>query len=644
MIKNLKQGNSANNRHGIVKKGTMLRLLKYVFSNYKGRMIVTCLCTIAGAMGSVITSVFVRRIVDDVVVPGLSVGLAGVYKELTGIIVSMAALYLISVFCVFIQTRFMAEITQGTLRNLRDDMFEKMEKLPVKYFDTHPHGDIMSTYTNDTDAIRELIGRCIPSFIQSFFSIIALFTMMLTFSVYMTASVILFLFLTLKVIRKIGTKSVTYMMAQQKSLAEEEGFIEEMMEGQRVIKVFCHQDESKKDFDAVNDKLKQDSTRANKFANILAPITNNMGNILYVFVALAGSLLVYFKVGNISLSGMSTISIGIVISFLGMVRALSQTIGQITQQINMITMGMAGASRVFSLMDEETEKDNGYVTLVCAKYDENGNITETDQRTDLWAWKHPHQADGSVTYTPLKGDIVMENVEFGYNEGTQVLFDISLYAKPGQKIAFVGATGAGKTTITNLLNRFYDIPDGKIRYDGININKIKKPDLRKSLGIVLQDVNLFSGTVFDNIRYGRTDATDEDCIRAAKLANAHSFITRLPEGYNTVLSANASNLSQGQRQLLSIARVAVADPPVMVLDEATSSIDTRTEAMVQEGMDNLMKGRTVFVIAHRLSTIRNSNAIMVLDHGRIIERGDHEDLINQKGLYYRLYTGAFELK
>ena len=644
MIKNLKQGNSVNNRHGIVKKGTMLRLLKYVFSNYKGRMIVTCLCTIAGAMGSVITSVFVRRIVDDVVVPGLSVGLAGVYKELIGIIVSMAALYLISVFCVFIQTRFMAEITQGTLRNLRDDMFEKMEKLPVKYFDTHPHGDIMSTYTNDTDAIRELIGRCIPSFIQSFFSIIALFTMMLTFSVYMTASVILFLFLTLKVIRKIGTKSVTYMMAQQKSLAEEEGFIEEMMEGQRVIKVFCHQDESKKDFDAVNDKLKQDSTRANKFANILAPITNNMGNILYVFVALAGSLLVYFKVGNISLSGMSTISIGIVISFLGMVRALSQTIGQITQQINMITMGMAGASRVFSLMDEETEKDNGYVTLVCAKYDENGNITETDQRTDLWAWKHPHQADGSVTYTPLKGDIVMENVEFGYNEGTQVLFDISLYAKPGQKIAFVGATGAGKTTITNLLNRFYDIPDGKIRYDGININKIKKPDLRKSLGIVLQDVNLFSGTVFDNIRYGRTDATDEDCIRAAKLANAHSFITRLPEGYNTVLSANASNLSQGQRQLLSIARVAVADPPVMVLDEATSSIDTRTEAMVQEGMDNLMKGRTVFVIAHRLSTIRNSNAIMVLDHGRIIERGDHEDLINQKGLYYRLYTGAFELK
>ncbi len=627
-----------------IKKGTLLRLLKYVAFNYKFKLILVIFCILFSALASVVTTVFTQRLIDLVIIPGLNTGLNSVLKNLLSITITMGIVYLISVLCTLIQARTMAEVTQGTLRNLRDDMFTKMEKLPVKYFDTHPHGDIMSSYTNDTDAIRELIGRGIPTFIQSFLSVVSVFVMMIVYSVYLTLAVILALFVTVNIVKKVGGKSASYMLSQQKSLAKEEGFIEEMMEGQRVIKVFCHQEESKKDFDILNDKLGKDSTAANIFSNILGPITNNMGNILYVFLALVGSILVFLNVDNLSISGISQITIGIIVSFLTMARSLSQTIGQITQQINMITMGMAGASRVFSLMDEEEEKDGGYVSLVSVEYDKDGNIHETDKHTDNWAWKHPHKADGSITYTPLKGDIVMENVDFGYTEEKQVLFDISLYAKPGQKIAFVGATGAGKTTITNLLNRFYDIPDGKIRYDGINITKIKKPDLRRSLGIVLQDVNLFSGTVLDNIRYGRIDATDEECIKAAKLANADGFITRLPNGYNTVLSANASNLSQGQRQLLSIARAIISDPPVMILDEATSSIDTRTEALVQKGMDNLMKGRTVFVIAHRLSTIKNSNAIMVLDHGHIIERGDHESLLKEKGVYYNLYTGAVELE
>ncbi len=467
---------------------------------------------------------------------------------------------------------------------------------------------------------------------------------MLYYSLWLTLVVFAFAAVMLLVTKKFGGASSRYMVDQQKSLADEEGFIEEMMDGQKVVKVFCHEEDSKADFVKLNDKLFEDGTKAHTYGNVLGPILNNLGNLLYVLLAVIGALLIYFGVTNIGLAGTETISAGIIISFLSMARQFAQTITQVSNQVGMIAMGVAGAGRVFALIDEEPEQDNGYVTLVNVERDASGELTETDHVTGLWAWKHPHQADGSVTYTELKGDIQLEHVDFGYVPEKMVLHDISLYAKPGQKIAFVGATGARKTTITNLINRFYDIEDGKVRYDGININKIKKPDLRRSLGIVLQDVNLFTGTVMDNIRYGRLDATDEECIVAAKLTNADSFITRLPDGYQTMLTGNGANLSQGQRQLLSIARAAVANPPCMILDEATSSIDTRTEALVQDGMDHLMDGRTVFVIAHRLSTVRNSKAIMVLDHGRIIERGDHDALIAQKGTYYQLYTGAFELE
>lgn len=636
----------------MAKKGTFGRLIKYIFDGHRWQLVVVAICILLSAATSIAASASTQMIIDDVITPGLKAsnllgidaGLDSVWGNLMGIITMMIVVYAFGIIATLIYQQIMAGVTQRTLMNFRNDMFNKMQTLPVKFFDTHAHGDIMSTYTNDTDAIRMVVSQSLPTLFQSSLTIISLVAMMLNYSLWLTLAVATFVFLMLKMSGKVAGASSKYMMAQQRALAAEEGFVEEMMEGQKVVKVFCHETQSKEDFDKLNEELFRVSEQANKNANILMPILGNIGNIMYVSLALIGSVLVYFNVPNVNFFSVDTLTIGIVVTFLGMSRQLSQTVGQISNQVAIIAMGLAGASRVFELIDEEPEADNGYVTLVNATTDSNGNIIETEKHTGMWAWKHYHAADGTTTYKELKGDVQLENVDFGYTEEKLVLNDISLYAKPGQKIAFVGATGAGKTTITNLINRFYDIPDGKIRYDGININKIKKADLRKSLGVVLQEVNLFTGTVMDNIRYGRLDATDEECIEAAKLANAHSFITRLPEGYNTMLTGNGSSLSQGQRQLISIARAAVADPPVMILDEATSSIDTRTEALVQAGMDNLMKGRTVFVIAHRLSTVRNSEAIMVLDHGRIIERGDHDQLIAQKGVYYQLYTGAFELE
>lgn len=627
-----------------VKKGTFGRLFRYLFQHYGIRLIVVMICIVISAAASVVATVFLQRLIDECIVPGISSGMGAVQNLLIHILLTMMAFYILGVVAAFIYNRIMATVTQGTLKNLRDDMFNGMETLPIKYFDTHPHGDIMSTYTNDTDAIRMLIGQSLPMLTQSVLSVLAMIGMMLYFSVWLTILVLIFIGIMLTISKKFGGASAKYMMAQQRSLATEEGFVEEIMSGQKVVQVFCHEEESKQDFVKLNEKLFHDGEKANQYGNVLMPILNNLGNLMYVLLAVLGGTLVVLHAPNVSLTGVDTITLGIIISFLSMTRQLSQTIGQASMQVSMIAMGLAGAGRVFELIDQISEEDHGYVHLVNAKKDADGNIIECDKPTGMWAWKHPHSADGTVSYRELKGDVRLEDVNFGYTPDKTVLHDVSLYAKPGQKIAFVGATGAGKTTITNLINRFYDIQDGKIRYDGINIEKICKPDLRRSLGIVLQDVNLFTGTVMDNIRYGRLDATDEECIAAAKLANADSFISRLPDGYQTMLTGNGSNLSQGQRQLLSIARAAVADPPVMILDEATSSIDTRTEALVQAGMDNLMKGRTVFVIAHRLSTVRNSEAIMVLDHGRIIERGTHDQLIEQKGVYYQLYTGAFELE
>ncbi|MCR4744803.1 MAG: ABC transporter ATP-binding protein/permease [Lachnospiraceae bacterium] len=632
-----------------IKPGTFGRFIKYLAAHYGVQLVVVFICLILSAFSSVIANLFIQKIVDEIVAPGLTGGFESVAADFIKIISSMIAFYLIGLIATFIYTRTMALVTQGTLKAFRTDMFEKMESLPIKFFDTHAHGDIMSTYTNDTDAIRQLIGQAMPMLIQSAISSIGLVVMMFYYSIWLTLVAAIFVFIMFKAIKSIGGKSSRYMLEQQMSLAAEEGFIEEMMEGTRVVKVFNHETESKEDFAKLNEKLRGDSEKANIFGNVLGPIMGNLGNLMYVVVVLTGGLLVTFNARNIGFSNFFTdefnyVTIGMIVSFLSMCRQLSQTIMQASMQMTFITMGLAGAERVFDLIDQAPEEDEGYVQLVNSTVDENGNITETDKHTGHWAWKHPHKAEGTVTYQPLEGNIELADVDFGYNPEKIVLHNVSLYAKPGQKIAFVGSTGAGKTTITNLINRFYDIGDGKIRYDGININKINKKDLRRSLGIVLQDVNLFTGTVMDNIRYGKLDATDEECINAAKLANAHGFIERLPDGYNTMLTANGSNLSQGQRQLISIARAAVADPPAMILDEATSSIDTRTEAIVQRGMDNLMKGRTVFVIAHRLSTVRNSDAIMVLDHGRIIERGNHDELIAQKGTYYQLYTGAFEME
>ena len=523
----------------------------------------------------------------------------------------------------------------------REKMFNGMQDLPIKYFDTHNHGDVMSYYTNDIDTLRQMISQSIPQLIISAVTVITVLCIMLYFSIWLTLVVLLGVVAMTLVVKKIGGSSARYFIRQQQAIGRTEGFVEEMMNGQKVVKVFCHEEETKEAFDVINDSLFSDSEKANRYANMLMPILNNIGNVLYVVVALVGGILLLSHAPNISVSGLA-FNISIVVPFLNMTKQFAGNISQVSNQLNSVIMGLAGTKRIFYLIDEEPEVDNGYVTLVNAREKRDGTLEECDERTNVWAWKHPH-GDGTVTYTRLAGDVRMFDVDFGYEPGKTVLHDVSLYAKPGQKVAFVGSTGAGKTTITNLINRFYDIADGKIRYDGININKIHKSDLRRSLGMVLQDTNLFTGTVMDNIRYGRLEASDEECIAAAQLAGAHYFITRLPQGYDTPLSGNGASLSQGQRQLLSIARAAVADPPVMILDEATSSIDTRTEAIVQQGMDALMTGRTVFVIAHRLSTVQNSDAIMVLDHGRIIERGTHEDLLALKGTYYQLFTGALEL-
>ena len=622
-------------------KGTLLRLFKFLFKYYKTYLIIVAVCILLSALAGTVSSLFLNQLLL-VIGDGINTGFKSVSGRLMQVIGLMIGFYALGVITTFIYSQLMAVVTQGFLDKMRQNMFGSMQNLPIKYFDTHTHGDIMSYYTNDIDTLRQLISQSIPQLLTSFLTIVALLFYMLFLSVWMTLVVFLGVFAMTMVTKKIGGNSARYFVKQQKAIGVVEGYIEEMMNGQKVVQVFCHEEESKKDFDKINEQLFKDAESANIFANILMPIMGNIGNILYVLIAFIGGVLIIANAPNLSLSGQA-ISVAVVVPFLNMTRQFTMSISQVSQQINSVVMAMAGTERIFELMDEKPEADDGYVTLVNANIDENGNITESEKRTGVWAWRHPHH-DGSVTYTRLMGDVRLFDVDFGYVPDKIVLHNIDIFAEPGQKIAFVGATGAGKTTITNLINRFYDIADGKIRYDGININKIKKADLRRSLGIVLQDVNLFTGTVMDNIRYGRLDATDEECIAAAKLANAHGFIEMLPEGYNTVLKGDGSGLSQGQRQLISIARAAVADPPVMILDEATSSIDTRTEAIVQKGMDRLMQGRTVFVIAHRLSTVQNSDVIMVLDHGRIIERGSHKKLIEEKGKYYQLYTGAFELE
>ena len=631
-------------RPGIDRKKTFKRLMGYLFHTYPAYMIIVIICIIVCSVGAIGGSIFIPQFIDKVIIPGIQNGFDSVKNDLIILSVSLGSIYVVSFICATIYNQLLAIMTQGFLYRMRMDMFSKMEKLPISYFDRNSHGDIMSTYTNDVDAIRQLVSQSIPSFIQTMLTVLILVGVMLTYSLWLTLVVFVSVIFIFMVTKRIGGGSARYFMAQQKAVAANEGFIEEMMNGQKVVKVFSHEEKAKADFKVLNENLENVTYKANGYANVLVPIIHNIGNILYVIIAIVGVILYNTNAINVSLTGIGTLSIGVAVTFLGMSRQFANSFNQVSQQINSVVMGMAGADRVFMLMDQEPEKDEGYVTLVNANIDNDGNITESDEYTGKWAWKHPHKADGTITYTELKGDIRFFDVDFGYFPDRLVLHDVSIYAKPGQQIALVGATGAGKTTITNLINRFYDLADGKVRYDGININKIKKADLRRSIGIVLQDTNLFTGTVKDNIKYGKLDATDEEVIEAAKIANAYDFINRLPDGFDTMLTGNGSQLSQGQRQLISIARCAIANAPVMILDEATSSIDTRTEALVQKGMDGLMKGRTVFVIAHRLSTVQNSNAIMVLDHGVIIERGDHDDLIKQKGTYYQLYTGAFELE
>ncbi len=642
------------------KKGTFRRIVKALFRYYPRMMPVTLACIIFNAIVSALPSIFMERVFsvvgaaveagagwgETVLFEGAMISVGG---AITRYMLTLIGLYVLSLIATGIYHQLLAIITQGFLKKMRGQMFDGMQELPIKYFDTHNHGDIMSYYTNDIDSLRQMIAQSVPQLITSGVMVITLFCIMLYYSFWLALIVLGGVGVILLVTKIVGGGAGKYFLGQQRAVAKTEGFVEEMMNGQKVVKVFCHEEEAKADFDKVNDALYDQSNRANRYANMLMPILGNFGHVLYVIIAVVGCVFVLESVHNIgfiTLLGVegSTFAVANIVAFLQMTRQFSNNVNQVSNQVNSVVMGLAGAARIMALIDEEPEKDEGYVTLVNVREGADGTLTECDERTGVWAWRHPHAADGTVTYTKLEGDIRMYDVDFGYTPEKIVLHDISLYARPGEKVAFVGATGAGKTTITNLLTRFYDIADGKIRYDGINVNKIKKGELRRAIGMVLQDTNLFTGTVMENIRYGKLDATDEECVAAAKLAGADDFITRLPEGYNTMLHQNGANLSQGQRQLLSIARAAVADPPVMILDEATSSIDTRTEAIVQRGMDKLMEGRTVFVIAHRLSTVKNSNVIMVLEQGRIIERGTHDQLIDMKGKYYQLYTGAFELE
>ena len=618
------------------------RLLSYM-KPFKVQLVFVAICIVVSSLASVASSLFIKSLIDDYIMP-LVGQTAPDFSGLIKALIMMGTVFLAGAVSTLIYSRLMANVSQGVLKNIRDEMFSHMQTLPIKYFDTHPHGDVMSYYTNDTDALRQMLSQALPQVLSSVITIVSVFVSMLSLSVWLTLVVVAFLVIMFLITGAVAKNSGKYFMKQQVSVADVNGYFEEMINGQKVVKIFCHEEKAKADFDVKNEDLCENTCKANAYANVLMPINNCLGYFLYVAIAIIGGALAINNATNIACFSINILTLGSIASFLQLSRSFIGPIGQVSQQLNSVAMAMAGAGRIFNLIDEPGETDDGYVTLVNAKYDENGQLEETSERTHIWAWKHPHSTDGTITYTELKGNVVLDDVDFGYVPEKTVLHNIDIYAEPGQKIAFVGATGAGKTTITNLINRFYDIADGKIRYDGININKIKKADLRHSLGIVLQDVNLFTGTVMDNIRYGKPDATDEECIEAAKLANADGFIRMLPQGYNTVLKGDGSGLSQGQRQLISIARAAVADPPVMILDEATSSIDTRTEAIVQAGMDALMKGRTVFVIAHRLSTVKNSDVIMVLDHGHIIERGSHESLIAKKGQYYKLYTGAFELE
>ena len=626
----------------MAKKGNIGRVIKKLVGYYPVLAPLTALCILFSAIVSSIPSIFMQNVLS-IVEKYYKLGDWSTAKaEIMPWVTALIVLYVLSILSMTLYSQLMAYMTQGFLNKLRREMFDGMQDLPIKYFDTHQHGDIMSYYTNDIDTLRQLVSQAIPSFIQAGAIVLCVLAIMLYYSILMTLVLLLGVVAMIFVAKKVGGGSARFFLRQQKSVAKTEGYIQEMMNGQKVVKVFCHEDACLAGFDEINDALCNDSFRANAYANILGPIIGNIGNVLYVTLALVGGVFLLANIPNVSISG-AAFSVSILVPFLNMSKQFTGNVNQLSQQINAIVMAGAGAERIFTLIEEKPEADNGYVTLVNAKKDENGVITESDGRTGLWAWKYTHKDTGETEYRELKGDIVMDHVDFGYSDDKLVLHDIKLYATPGQKIAFVGSTGAGKTTITNLINRFYDIQDGKIRYDGININKIRKDDLRRSLGIVLQDTHLFTGTVMENIRYGKLDATDEECIQAAKIANAHYFISHLPNGYDTMLTSDGANLSQGQRQLIAIARAAVTNPEVLILDEATSSIDTRTELLIERGMDSLMEGRTVFVIAHRLSTVRNSNAIMVLEKGRIIERGDHEELLRRKGRYYELYTGMFEL-